>query len=42
VEDDKAQEELLKQVLAGATVREVRDQAREVKPGRAGKPRASL
>jgi ParB family transcriptional regulator, chromosome partitioning protein len=40
VEDPKAQSELLESVLAGATVREVREQARAVKPARAGKPRA--
>lgn len=40
IEDPKAQSELLKSVLAGATVREVREQARGAKPARAGKPRA--
>ena len=40
VEDPKAQGELLKSVLAGATVKEVRERAREVKPARAGKPGA--
>lgn len=40
VEDPKAQSELLKSVLAGANVREVREQARGAKPARAGKPRA--
>lgn len=40
VEDPRAQSELLKSVLAGANVREVREQAREAKPARAGKPRA--
>jgi ParB family chromosome partitioning protein len=41
VEDPKAQSELLKSLLSGATVREVREQARAVKPTKgAGKPRA--
>ncbi len=40
IEDPKAQAELLKSVLAGATVREVREKAKEAKPARAGKPRA--
>jgi ParB family chromosome partitioning protein len=40
VEDPKAQSELLKSVLAGATVRDIREKAREAKPARAGKPRA--
>jgi ParB family transcriptional regulator, chromosome partitioning protein len=40
LEDIKAQSELLKSVLAGATVREIRERVRESKPGRAGKPRA--
>jgi len=40
LEDPKAQSALLKNVLSGATVREVREQARGVKPARAGKLRA--
>jgi ParB/RepB/Spo0J family partition protein len=39
--DEKSQSELLKSVLAGATVREVREQARGIKPSRAGKPAGS-
>lgn len=40
VEDPKAQSQLLKSVLAGGTVREIREKAREAKPARAGKPGA--
>lgn len=40
VADPKAQSELLKSVLDGANVRQVREQARGAKPGRAGKPKA--
>lgn len=40
VQDEKKQAELLKQVLAGANVREVRESARASKPKGAGKPRA--
>ena len=40
LEDEAAQRELLKEVLAGASVRQVREQARSSKPNskRAGKP----
>ena len=38
VKDPKAQNELLKSVLNGATVKDIRKQARKVKPERAGKP----
>lgn len=37
--DETAQASLLESVLSGATVRQVREQAKESKPGRAGKPK---
>jgi ParB family chromosome partitioning protein len=40
VRDQKAQIELLDSVIAGANVRQIREQARRAKPGRAGKPKA--
>jgi len=40
VADPKAQSELLKSVLDGANVRQVREKARGAKPERAGKPKA--
>ena len=38
--DKAAQASLLESVLSGATVRQVREQAKEAKPGRAGKSKA--